>query len=102
MKIDFPKVIAAIDLVDYAPGFVGRIDVWVNPPRKLIADIVEVAKQDGANIDDLLSQLWQGWTPDDIAQLRADAADTDPALISWLMAQTFAAIAAHRNGVKKT
>jgi len=100
MKINFPRVYAQISLADYAPGFEGEIVTWVNPPRSLIMQFVEAIRA-GEDVAEYLAQVWRDWSVMEIVELREQANDTDPALYPWLMARTFDAIGAHREGIKK-
>jgi hypothetical protein len=43
MEIKVPKIVRPLDLQDYAPEMDGMLlQVWVNPPRKLVARYVEI------------------------------------------------------------
>lgn len=118
MRFDIPKITRAIRLADYAAEFgEAEIQVWVNPPRALLAEYFEViaaARAKDANLVELnekvlewVVMVWsQGgederWSYDEVKQLSEGSVETDPALWPWLMGETMRLINEHRSAVKK-
>jgi hypothetical protein len=114
MKIDFPRILHAIHLGDYAPGMEAvDIQVWVNPPRVNLEKLNDLLKPDanGQPKAELLEWfaeiLSQGstethWTAGELQQLLECTQDADPRFWFWLQGQVFKAISEHRIGVKKS
>lgn len=115
MKFDFPKLTRELPLSEYAPEMSGVIQVWVNPPNKLLTDLAEAFKvymdskgQEGQDVFlSLLSEiLSQGaedtrWTPEELKELYNRSSDTDPAFWFWFQDQILQRIGEHRAGQKK-
>lgn len=117
MDINIPKIVRPLELSGYAPELDGvRIYVWVNPPRALLAELVDRVAEDAEDVEarlrrayEIISTLWsQGadaethWTAAEVERLIREKLDTDPSLFPWLREQTFSLIAAHRNAQKKS
>ena len=108
MNLDFPKLIRGINLADYAPEYQATIQVWVNPPRALVAALSEAVKNNNETPDDLkviLVDLWSQsddkWTIDDINKFIENCDNTDPALLAFAVRETIELIGSHRQGIKK-
>lgn len=116
MDINVPKIVRPLALAEYAPELAPlTLQVWVNPPRKLLAEILdqetqseELAAQRMHRLYEIIAELWsQGpdpethWTVDEVVKLIEEKRETDPALFGWLRTETFAMIGAYRNAKKK-
>ena len=113
MKIKFPEIVREIDLADYVPEVEGKLQVWVNPPVKLLQEYskaintyVDSKGEEGQDellsvISQILSKKDDGWTEKDLKELVEGTRDTDPAFFGWLLGRIIEAIAEHRAGRKK-
>lgn len=113
MKLEIPKVIARVDLGEYAPELKGKVFcVWVNPPlsvlieyQRLAAVSVSSGADTGAGMEMLgwYSRLWSHgedgtqWTAAELASLQED----DPAFLIWLIKRTWTARDDHMTPAKK-
>jgi hypothetical protein len=102
MRIEIPKIIKPLWLKEYAPEFGEvKLDVWVNPPEKLLKDFAEAAKQVDIETSTLLiGELWN-CPADDVKRLESETADTDPMLFTWCISKSFELIKEHRKQIKK-
>ena len=110
MNIEIPKIVRPLPLSDYAPEFGDvHLDVWVNPSRKLLEAINQVAHQvvttgltpeNAEESIEVIAQIWS-CTPEEVSALIEHSADTDPKLFQWLLVRTFKMIRDHRLAVKK-
>lgn len=114
MKINFPKIVRAVDLGAYAPEMSGQlIHVWVNPPS---ADLVDMGEQYKASFEDkgaeekylalLSGVLSQGdkdthVSVDELREIEKSSGETDPAFWVWLQNRIIETINDHRLGRKK-
>lgn len=128
MKFDIPKIVRALDLQEYAPEWGSlQIQVWVNPPVRLLQEhdqvlldvrqaikddvdpataqaMIEQAAKDMARI---FAELWsQGapetrWSADEIEHMVEETQSTDPRLWAWLRERTIEMIRDYRAAVKK-
>lgn len=113
MRIVIPKVLAAVDLAGYAGELAGQfLHVWVNPPLEVLRRHDELVKPVAGVGDEERNRallawyavLWsQGpepthWTTDELLELERD----DPALLSYLIRETWAARGEHVGRKKKS
>lgn len=129
MKFEIPRITRALNLAEYAPEWQSlAIHVWVNPPMKLLQEYDQAlatarqAIKDGlvegysaeeailkvaSDLKRIFAELWsQGpedthWTPEEVEQLVAETAETDPGLWLWLRNRSIELIKAHRQQIKK-
>jgi len=130
MKISIPRIVKELSLSEYAPEMdEAVIEVWVNPPRELLArwDAQAAAVAEARTLLDndpaaaarllnelgqqqmeIMAELWSQapdeaghWTVEEVQALVAGAAETDPRLWSWLVRRTFELISEHREARKK-
>ena len=115
MRINFPKLVRAIDLTEYAPEISAKVSVWVNPPTKFLEELGTIFNKyvdsEGKDIDEFLAQMStlysQGekdthLTPAELKELVEGTRETDPAFWSWLQNRTLETISDHRNALKKS
>lgn len=108
MKIKIPKIVKPIDLGGYADALAGQcLQVWVNPPLDVlqlhgrILDSTSETKD--ADLREWYAAVWSEgaeesrWTGGELRELE----ERDPALMAWMISQTWLARAAHIAGVKK-
>lgn len=103
MRFEIPKILERFRMDEYALEFGdATVTVWVNPPVKMLQEFQAQQVDDALEI---LSALWsQGletWSVEDIRILAESSADTDPALLPWMVRRTLQLIAEHRKSVKK-
>lgn len=94
MKLDIPKVLTRVDLGEYAPELKGQFFyVWVNPTLDILRnhDALVKAGDEGA-LNDWYALIWsQGdgvethWTAREIVELQ----ERDPALVAWMIRETW-------------
>lgn len=120
MKIEIPHIVRPLHLGAYASELEGvSVQVWVNPPREMLARRFELVKQSreateqaeleriGAEMIAWYAELWsQGpedtrWSVEDVNTLIEQMNDTDPGLWVWLTGQSQEMIVAHRQQKKK-
>jgi len=127
MNFEIPKIIKPLRLAEYDPAFeAAEIQVWVNPPRSLLADYNEMAKRtleliqqmsDPAAVQEIstiggkmmawMSNIWSQAAPEthmpieDVRRLVEQTQETDPRLWQWLTGQTIRMIGEHRTHAKK-
>ena len=116
MKITFPKIVREFQLSEYAPEVKGSIQVWVNPPVKVLDELAEAfkdyAKDNGQEkaerflsvVSVLLSQHSDPathWTLEELQQLSEGAKETDPAFWWWFHNRILHEIQSHRMQLKK-
>ena len=112
MRIQIPKILHPINLSEYAVEFGdAQIQVWVNPPIRLLAELDALMEAVGAGefsrLFQWLSEIWsQGpeeshWTVEEIRQLFEESQESDPALFIWLYQRTLESITEHREVRKK-
>lgn len=112
MKLDIPKVIARVDLGEYAPELKGSLFcVWVNPPLNVLAEHQRLAAltshsaETGTPTEMLswYSALWSHggsgteWTVEELLALQ----ERDPALLIWLINVTWQKRREHLEPKKK-
>lgn len=115
MKLEFPKIVRDVPLSEYAPELTQVVKVWVNPPVKKMEawsdgfrQYAESQGQEGEDafltiLSELLSQGEEltRWSVDELKQIRAQTADTDPRFFWWFQDRIAREIYEHRAGVKK-
>ena len=115
MELQFPKIIREVKLSEYAPELTQTIQVWVNPPVKVLDDLsngfkkyIEPGQTEGREefltvLSSLLSQGEPGthWSVDELKKLQEESVDTDPRFFWWFQDRIARAIFEHRAGVKK-
>lgn len=109
--IQIKRVYQEIKLCDYAPEYAEQsIRVHINPSRSILLKMQELRNlvDDGqlnektvAEFNELISELWEGWTDEDVRELFDGAFDTDPKFFEWLVYKTMLLIFNHRALVKK-
>lgn len=116
--IRVPEILKPLDLGGYDQSLQGQvIEVWVNPPRRLILQHVELMQrkekiESAAEMEAYLvelcgwyAEIWsqgdEGWTAADVETLIRETQDTDPRLWSWVANETVRMIGEHRSGQKK-
>ncbi len=110
MKIDVPKIVAAVDMAEYAPELAGNfLHIWVNVPKDLQAKLLVISAdvQNGKSSgDDLLewyANIWsQGpqsthWTLEEIRVVD----EQDPSFFIWMINKTSDARKEHFEKKKK-
>jgi len=106
VNIQIPKITKVIELKSYAPEFgEATIEVWVNPPRKLLAEwegLINktIALDEYKQMVATIGQLWD-CPPEDVINLIDHSKSTDPLLFQWLITKTFLLIKEHRMILKK-
>lgn len=128
MKIAVPKIVKTLAVGEYAQELSEvRLQVWVNPPRSLLArhdaliERVGAAARAGADeaglsatvtelwgeMTAVFAELWSAgpegthWSAEEIEALIDGMAETDPQLWPWLRKRTILMIREHREAVKK-
>lgn len=127
MKFDIPKIVRALDLQEYAAEWGSlQIQVWVNPPIRLLQEhdqvLVDVRQaikgndqataqitieQAAKDLVRIFAELWsQGaeetrWSEAEVERLVEETQPTDPLLWNWLRERTIDMIREHRAAVKK-
>lgn len=106
MKITVPKTVKTVDVSEYAPGFAGLVDVWVNAPNEKVNAAIEAAR--GQDNDLFAASLAELLTGDPARSLNADeildlqkSTTGDPDFMPWLVKRVFDVIVEHRQAVKK-
>lgn len=111
MKIEIPKVLAAVDLAEYAPELKGKfLNIWVNLPADKLAEHFRLAEQVKNNEPDAYTNMlnwyvdvWsQGvpetrWTLDELRELEK----SDASFLSWMISATWSKYSAHKEFKKK-
>lgn len=108
MKIKIPKIVKPIDLGGYDEALAGQfVQVWVNPPLDVlqlhgrILDAGNATKE--SDLREWYAAIWSEgaeesrWTGGELRELE----ERDPALMAWMISQTWKAREAHIAGVKK-
>lgn len=107
MKLEIPKVIARVDLGEYADALAGQyLLVWVNPTLDVLRKHDELVKTGDENaLNDWYAVVWsQGeaeethWTAREIVDLQ----EKDPALLSWMVRATWTLRGEHISKKKKS
>lgn len=112
MNITPNKVIKSVDVADYAKGFTGTLDIWVNPPLEtlstLSATLSSIGEKGLTSLAPIMSILLSQGKPEnavtveEFAQVIEDTKETDPAFLSWVLDVVIGAIHDHRALVKKS
>lgn len=112
MNITPNKVIKSVDVADYAKGFTGTLDIWVNPPLETLSDLsATLSKVGEAGINSLapiMSQLLSQGKPenavtvDEFVKVVEDTKETDPGFLTWVIDTVINSIHDHRALVKKS
>lgn len=110
-KIEIKQVYQEIKLSDYAKEFGDQtIRVHINPSRSTLIKMQELRilvdegllnEETVHEFVELISSLWEEWSPDDVRDLFNGAYDTDPKLFEYLVYKTMLLIFNHRALVKK-
>lgn len=125
MKIEIPKIVQRLDLREYAAEMETEMEVWVNPPVRVMErwdelviknqPLPQAPSPEGGKGDTererelrkILVELWsQGkegtrWTEEDVERLERDAKETDPGLLKWMITRTWQMVFEHRLLAKK-
>jgi|JI8StandDraft_2_1071088.scaffolds.fasta_scaffold71226_3 hypothetical protein len=111
MKIEIPKVLATVDLGEYAPELKGKfLCVWVNLPADVLTEhflLAAKVKADDPNayveLLNWYARIWsQGtaethWTLDELRELE----QRDASFLSWMISATWSKYAEHKSFKKK-
>ncbi len=111
VKIDIPKVVATVDLGEYAQELRGKfLCVWVNLPQDVLTEHFLLAgkvKADEPNAyTEMLSwyaRIWSQGTPEThwtLEELR-ELESKDASFLSWMISATWAKYAEHKEFKKK-
>lgn len=109
--IEIKQVYKEIWLSDYAQEYGDQvIRVHVNPARavllklqelRLLVDDGQLNEETVHEFVGLISDLWEGWSADDVRDLFNGSYETDPQLFQWLVYRSMIFVLQHRAGVKK-
>lgn len=113
MKFNFPKIVKAFSLAEYAPELQESIFVWVNPSTQMLKDLSDTFQaylQDREKIVPFMEAvsvlLSQGdtathWSVDELLELKRETEETDPAFWMWINNRILQEITEHRLMLKK-
>lgn len=111
MKIEIPKVIAAVDLGEYAPELRGKVlNIWVNATNDMMAEYVRLSaeaneSENGTSnaVLNWYAEIWsQGkaethWTLEELRELEQN----NGAFLAWMISATWNKISESRTYKKK-
>ena len=108
MNIKIPTILVAVDLGEYAEVLRGQFFyVWANPPLDVLnlhtRILTEKAETMGADLLNWYAVVWsQGaedtrWTGDELRKLE----ERDPALVGWMISETWRVRKEHLDHTKK-
>lgn len=110
MKIEFKAVTRRVNLGEYDGSLDGgTIDVWVNVPRELMAEMRGVsAETTHVEMVGMLGRVWnppgiksaEPWPEEDIQALYEHCAEQDPMLWRWVTKSTWNLVMEYQ-GLKK-
>lgn len=107
MKLDIPKVVARVDLGEYAPEFNGQVFcIWLNPTLEILRKHNELVKGgDEAALNEWYAVMWSQaaepethWTGREVLDLQ----EKDPALLAWMIRETWDRRSEHISKKKKS